>query len=366
MKEKNSEQKLPITKNINLVMDSEEKLHIEEKEIVKNLQETFKGKTYEEIPQKTSRLCGLCSFSNLIASLSAIENAFKIKVSKQTKSLRELILLGSTIKSHIFDLYFKMLPTLTEDEDIFESGKKNKKEVEKAFKLQKLGNEIVELLSGRKIHGMTLVVGGFSKLPTEEMLKALLKKLSEIKQEAITCAKYFSKLKIPKLEIKTIFLALEKQNDYPLLEGKLGSLRCQLEKTKENEKFVKSLLKQGSLNLEELKKNSYLVGSLARINLNYKRLTFNARKCLKIKPPLVNPYHLALAKSIEIVYCIERAAKIIEGLKIKEEELPKIKVRAGEGFSVIESPQGLLFHKYKFDKKGKALKVEILNPTEQN
>ena len=66
----------------------------------------MRGRYYWEAPEITARICGICTQGHTIASLVAIEKAMKVKVSSQTQTLRELLLLGSIIQSHVLHLYF--------------------------------------------------------------------------------------------------------------------------------------------------------------------------------------------------------------------------------------------------------------------
>src|SRR4030042_3512555 len=55
------------------------------------------GRKYYEVPIITSRICGICSCIHVTASVQAIEDAFGVKVSEQTKLLRELVVLGERL-----------------------------------------------------------------------------------------------------------------------------------------------------------------------------------------------------------------------------------------------------------------------------
>ena len=74
--------------------------------------ESIMGKMYSVVPPSVSRICGTCSTSHVLASIKAIENAYNIEVSKQTKILRELAMHGQLIRDHAMHLYLFVLPVV--------------------------------------------------------------------------------------------------------------------------------------------------------------------------------------------------------------------------------------------------------------
>ena len=49
------------------------------------------GKHWENAPYICGRICGICSIGHTLASIRAVENAFRIEPSKQTMALRLLL-----------------------------------------------------------------------------------------------------------------------------------------------------------------------------------------------------------------------------------------------------------------------------------
>ena len=131
---------------------------------------------YDQLSPLTSRICGTCSPSHAITSLLATENAFKIKVSEQTKTLRDLLMYGTIIQNHAMHLYLLVLPDYFGYDSAIEMASKYKKEVLMGLSLKKLGNELVTVVGGREIHPISAVIGGFSKIPEQDKLKELLVK----------------------------------------------------------------------------------------------------------------------------------------------------------------------------------------------
>jgi len=68
------------------------------------------GRSAADAHYIASRICGVCSQAHIIGALRAIEKALGITVSPQTELLRELLLIGDILESHILHLYFLALP----------------------------------------------------------------------------------------------------------------------------------------------------------------------------------------------------------------------------------------------------------------
>ncbi|MBD3310414.1 Ni/Fe hydrogenase subunit alpha [Candidatus Woesearchaeota archaeon] len=325
------------------------------------------GRSYEEIASMTSRICGICGPSHTTCCLQAIEKAFDVKVSQQTKLLRELLNIGGWIQSHALHLFFLALPDYVGGTSVLDLPARYSKHVKRGLMLKKLGNDIVTVIGGRDVHPMTAVPGGFSKLPTESKLQWLLQELKERKQEFVEAAAFWQKLKYPKFERKTEYFSLQKKNSYPLIDG---HIRCFGEKciqTKNYPRHFKEYLEPYSTaKFAVAEGKSYMVGPLARLNLNYKELSYNAKRALKTKTPIQNPFYNNVAQAVEMVWCVDRAIQILENLKLKDEQRPEIKPKAGRGYATVEAPRGLLFHEYKFNKSGCVLDSNIIVPTAQN
>ncbi len=113
----------------------------------------------------------------------------------------------------------------------------------------------------------------------------------------------------------------------------------------------------------------YMVGALARMNLNKNALNKKTRKDLKkyLKVfPSKNIFHNNLAQAIEILHCIDDSIEILENNKFKKEHLAEVKVKAATGIGVIEAPRGTLYYRLNIQKDGKIKDGNIIVPTSQN
>ncbi len=113
----------------------------------------------------------------------------------------------------------------------------------------------------------------------------------------------------------------------------------------------------------------YLVGALARINLNLNQLSPRTRADINQYLnffPSNNIYDNNLAQAIEILQCIDEAIEILTHLRITDEKPIKKPYKAGIGIGVVEAPRGILYHMADVDNKGIIQNYEVIVPTAQN
>jgi coenzyme F420-reducing hydrogenase alpha subunit len=113
----------------------------------------------------------------------------------------------------------------------------------------------------------------------------------------------------------------------------------------------------------------YLVGPLARLNLNFAQLPQAVKDNLAttgIQFPSRNMFHSAVARAVEIHFALLEAIRILEGYHPAEHPFVEVQARAGAGVGCTEAPRGILWHRYEVDDKGKVVSAMIIPPTSQN
>jgi sulfhydrogenase subunit alpha len=135
------------------------------------------GREYEDIATITSRICGICSIGHTFASLKATEAAMGIEISETTRVLRELLLHGETLQSHILHVCYLVVPDLLKVGSVFPLIETHKDVVLLVTKLHRLANEMCDVIGGRTTHPIRARIGHFSKLPEKKELAELKKRL---------------------------------------------------------------------------------------------------------------------------------------------------------------------------------------------
>ncbi len=129
-----------------------------------------RGRRWDEMQTITSRICGICSFSHSLASLKAVEDAMEITVSEQTDKIRQLALYGEQIESHFLHVGYLVAPDLLGVPSVVPLVASHPEVVKAVVRLHKIGNDMMELIGGRRTHPMGMRPGGFGKLPSESDL----------------------------------------------------------------------------------------------------------------------------------------------------------------------------------------------------
>jgi sulfhydrogenase subunit alpha len=336
------------------------------------------GRQWNELHHITSRICGICSIGHTLASLRATESAMGITVSDQDLKLRKLALHAENMQSHILHLGFLVLPDLMGVGSVIPLTSSNPEEVKTVLHLHRNANEMSNLICGRTTHPQRLIPGGFSKIPSIKELMELRKKLKDSIPELQAVADLFKSLahKFPDFARETEFIALTKPDEYALYDGELASSDTGTAPVNEYLSFANEyIVPTSTAKRAKHARESYMVGALARLNINYDRLSPLAKKIAKmfgLKPVCHNPFMNNVAQLTEVIHSVEDSIQLINELETaglqpqQDYNKPEVKVKAGRGVGAVEVPRGILFHDYTYNEKGVCTKANCIIPTNQN
>jgi sulfhydrogenase subunit alpha len=336
------------------------------------------GGQWNELHHITSRICGICSIGHTLASLKATESAMGITVSGQDLKLRKLALHAENMQSHILHLGFLVLPDLMGVGSVIPLASSSPDEVNTVLHLHRTANEMSNLLCGRTTHPQRLMPGGFSKVPSIGELTELRKKLKDSVPELQAVAGLFKSLahKLPDFVRETEFIALTKPDEYALYDGELASSDTGTAPVSEYLSFANEyIVPTSTAKWAKHARESYMVGALARLNINFERLSPLAKKTAEmfdLKPVCHNPFMNNVAQLVEIVHSAEDSIRLIDELEATgmqpqpDYNKPEVKVKAGRGIGAAEVPRGILFHDYTYNEKGVCTRANCIIPTNQN
>ncbi|MCS7123423.1 MAG: Ni/Fe hydrogenase subunit alpha [Candidatus Aenigmarchaeota archaeon] len=326
------------------------------------------GKKYFEIPSFISRICGTCSIAHLFACIEAVEKAFGIEVSEQTKIMRKLSMFGLMIRDHGMHLYFLSLPDVMKKDSIFEIGEENPNIIKEAFEVKAAGNLLCKVIAGRAIHPTFATVGGFLRIPKNDDIKNVLEKLKNVRNNVLNLIEIFGNSSLF-FEKESLYVALCTPH-FNFLEGEIRSSDGIIIREENYWNFVNRVVIPYSQSTAfKFTGKPYRVGALARLNLNKDELDEDTKKDAKKyidKFPSNNIFDNNLAQAIEILHCIDSSIKILESFEFKEEKPISFKIRENEGIGVLEAPRGTLYHMYYFNSEGKVKFGNFVIPTAQN
>ena len=337
----------------------------------------LRGRNYWELQPITSRICGICSIGHSMASLKATEDAFGVEVSEQTYALRHLAVNAENMQSHILHIGYLAAPDLFGVGSVFPLAKSEHKDVLlKIIRLHRLANEMSDLVCGRTTHPLTLVVGGFTKTPSEKQLMELRKRLVEERNTTWEVAEAIKKVadRLPDFSRETEYIALSSNKEYALYDGVVTSTDTGEHQDYRSYRDVlqEYVVPQSTAKYAKHNRESYMVGALARFNINSKQLSSNAldvADLFELKPICFNPFMNTVAQLVEFMHNIDDSINWIDQLLdrgVREEKPVDFKVKEGRGVGLVEVPRGLLVHDYTFDEEGRCVKANCVIPTNQN
>jgi sulfhydrogenase subunit alpha len=331
----------------------------------------LRGRHYSEVADITSRICGICPIAYQMSAIHAIERALDVHVAPSIRLLRRLFYCGEWIESHTLHIFMLHAPDFLGYPDVIAMAADHRELVEKALRLKKIGNHIVSLLGGREIHPISATVGGFYKVPSKSQVGELKADLEWALQTSLETVAWTSKLDFPRFEQDYEFVALRHPDEYPLNAGRLVSNRgLNIDAAEYEDHFTEIHVKHSNaLHSIVRGRGSYLVGPLARFNLNFDRLPTCAREAAKaadLNPPVLNPFRSIVVRAVELVFACAEALRILQAYEPPLAPACEIHNRAGIGQAITEAPRGILYHRYAFDDRGLILTAKIVPPTSQN
>jgi coenzyme F420-reducing hydrogenase alpha subunit len=331
----------------------------------------LKGRKAEEVVDIVSRICGICPVAYQVSALNALESLFGVEVDEEVKRLRRLLYCGEWIESHALHIFMLATPDFLKVPDVMAVAKQSADLVRKALSLKKLGNSMMIAIGGREIHPVTMKLGGFYGVPSKELLQGISSRLEasmEFAKEAVRLTASFEK---PELDHDVTLVSLKDPQRYAVAGGRIVSNRGLDVPPSDYERHFTEHHVDYSNALRSLTKEggSYLVGPLARVNLNFSQLHPSAREMadeVGFEPPVSNPFESVVARAIEMVHTIEQIKKDVAEYDPPAHPSVSYEYREGTGYGVSEAPRGVLYHRYDVDQKGRILKAKIVPPTAQN
>ncbi len=333
----------------------------------------LRGRPYTQSSHITSRICGICAVGHATASLRATENALGIGLSEQTVLLRKLIFHGEILDSHVLHVYMLVAPDLLGVGSVIPLVQIAPEAVLRALRMKKLAGDLCAAIGGRHTHPIAMAVGGFTHFPAVEELKALRARLVDARADVDETVKLAKTLPWPQFNRDTEYVALRKEDEYAFIDGTITTTDGGKYPIKDYRKVTNErMLEHSTAKQCAHKRESYMVGALARFNVNYDKLRPRAKAAadeLGLHPICTNSFLNTAAQVVEIAHCVEDAIGIIDELVdrgIKPEPLPPFPGKGGDGAGSCEVPRGILFHNYQIGDDGRVTGANCIIPTGQN
>ena len=239
----------------------------------------LRGRGFAEAPDITARICGICPVAYQMSSVHAMEDALGVKVDGQLRALRRLLYCGEWIESHALHVVMLHAPDFLGYPDGIQMAREHGDAVRRGLALKKAGNELMRLLGGREIHPVNVRVGGFYRVPGRAEFAPVVEGLKRARDIAVETARWVAGFPFPDYERDYEFVALRHPDEYAINEGHIVSNRgLDIAAADYDSEFEERHVAHSTALQSVLKRRgSYLVGPLARYNLNFDRLPADAQ-----------------------------------------------------------------------------------------
>ena len=357
------------------------------------------GRPYTEMPGITQRICGICPVSHLLASAKAGDAIMAVSIPPAADKLRRLMNLGQMIQSHALSFFHLSAPdfllgwdTPPAQRNVFGLIQSNTDLARAGIRLRQFGQEIIEILGGKKIHPAWAVPGGVRTNLSAEgraKIKAWLPEAYATTQIALDLFK--KTMASHKREIQifgnfpSLFMGLvTTDGGWEHHGGKLrftdssGSIIAdQIDPANYAEHIGESVQ-----NASYLKSPYYLplgfpdgiyrVGPLARLNIaesmGVPQADAELKKFKKLgRGAVTSSFLYHYARLIEILASLEFVEQYAADAELSSDYL---RADAGinnlHGVGASEAPRGTLFHDYTVNRDGLLQKVNLIVATGQN
>ncbi len=332
----------------------------------------LRGRHFQEVPDITARICGICPVAYQMSSVHALEQALGVVPGPEIRQLRRLLYCAEWIESHALHIYLLHAPDFLGYESAVSMAADHRAAVERGLRLKKLGNDLLETLGGRATHPVSVCVGGFYRVPRRAELQRFRKDLEWGLGAARETVRWTAGFHFPDFAPEYEFVAVSHPAEYPMNERRIiSSGGVNIDPADFESTFLEEHVRHSTAlhSVRADRGTSYFVGPLARVNLNFEKLSpaaWQAAQESGIGWPCRNPYAGIVARGVELVHAFEEALSIVENYCEPARSRVEIEVRAGEGCAATEAPRGVLYHRYRIDERGLVEFAKIVPPTAQN
>ncbi len=369
------------------------------------------GRPAEEMPQITSRICGVCPTAHHMAATKALDDLYQVEPPPAARKIRELVYNTFMMEDHALHVYILGGPDFIVGPDAPKEqrnvvGVIQKVGVEvgrKVISMRRRLRELIAYFGGKVIHPVLGLPGGVSKglkaedLPrfkelAKDTLEFALFTLQVFKDIVLRNGSYVSLITSDTYTHRTYYMGMvDARNKVNFYDGLIrvvdpnGQEYAKFPAQKYRD-FVAEHVEPWSYVkfcylkplgwhgfTEGAESSIYAVAPLARLNVADGLATPLAQKaCEEFFSTLGGkPVHHTLAnhwaRVVEMIYAAERIVELINDPGITDSDLrviPTMKPKVGIG--VVEAPRGTLFHHFETDEQGLITEANLIVATQNN
>ncbi len=366
---------------------------------VRGFEKFVEGRPYYEMPSITSRICGICPISHLLASSKACDEIMAVRIPRAAAQLRELVHCAQFVQSHALSFFHLSAPDLLLGMDADPARRnvaglleEHPEALRDGIALRKFGQQVIERLAKERIHPSWVVPGGVNTALDPQVRAKTLEELPSamaIVQRTLALWKRaldgFPEEIASFSNFPTMYCGLVgPDGSLRLYDGNLrfvaadGSMVADQVRPEDyathigEASMTDSYLKAPYYKPIGFPEGIYRVGPLARLNVADRCGTPLADAELEAYRArfgriVQSGFHYHYARLIEALYALERMEQLLAEPSILE---TKVRAHAGvnnlEGTGIIEAPRGSLIHHYKVNENGAITWANLIVATGHN
>jgi F420-non-reducing hydrogenase large subunit len=369
------------------------------------------GRPAEDMPQLTSRICGVCPTAHHMAAAKALDSLYQVEPSPTGRKIRELVYNAFMLEDHALHVYILGGPDFIVGPDAPKElrnvvgviGKVGLDVGKKVISMRRRVREIINYAGGKVIHPVLGLPGGVAK----GIAASELPRFREIAKDGLEFAKftlqvfhdivlkndaYVKMITSDAFTHKTHYMGMvDKNNKVNFYDG---DIRVVTPEGKEHAKFpVRNYLDHIAEHVEPwsyikfpflknpgwkgFKEGSesgvYAVAPMARLNAADGMATPEAQKAYEeyFKVLGGKPVHHTLAnhwaRVVEMIQAAERIVELVNDPELTGKDIRNIPTKTPSiGIGAVEAPRGTLIHQYETDERGLIRRANLVVATLNN
>ena len=369
------------------------------------------GRPAEDMPQITSRICGVCPTAHHMASTKALDALYHVTPNSAGRKIRELVYNAFFVEDHALHFYFLGGPDFVvgpqapaaERNILGVIAKVGVETGRKVIDVRRKLRDCMTLIAGKAIHPVFGLPGGVSK----PLTAGAVAEVKAVADEAVAFARFtlevFEKIVLANSVYvdlivsdpythRTYYMGLVDEKNRPnFYDGKLRVVKpggAEFAKFDASDYpnriaehtepwsymkfcYLKDLGWKGFTEGDE--SGVYCVAPLARLNVADSMATPLAQEAFEkyraalgggiVHHTLANHW----ARVIEMIYAAERMKELADDPEIASPVVRTLPTAAPtEGVGVVEAPRGTLMHHYATDERGLITSANLIVATQNN
>jgi len=369
------------------------------------------GRPAEDMPQITSRICGVCPTAHHMAATKALDDLYQVEPPPAARKIRELVYNSFIVEDHALHVYLLGGPDFIVGPDapaaqrniVGVASKVGVEAVKKVIAMRRRLRDLIAYFGGKVIHPVLGLPGGVSKplLPEDlapfkalaaDALDFSLFTLQLFKDLVLKNPAYMALITGDTYTHRTYYMGMvDAQNKVNFYDG---LIRVVDPDGKEYAKFPATQYRDfvaehvepwsymkfcflkplGWHGFEEGPQGGiYAVAPLARLNASEGFATPLAQQARDEFFAALGgrPVHHTLAthwaRVIEMIAAAERMVELVGDPEITSPDIRSIPTKTPSvGIGVVEAPRGTLFHHYETDERGLITRANLIVATQNN